>query len=229
MQHNIPPARGTAPARNVAQSGYRKGEETRARILAVALTAFGKQGFAAVTTRQIADQADVKLPALNYYFGGKEGLYLACAQNIVAQYRDGVGNTAQLARAALDRQLAPGEAAELLKHVLAALGGFLLASSDAISRTLFVQREIASPGPAFEVLYAGLWRPGIELTAELVMRARPSIDDRREARLRAAMMISSLTGLVEGRDIISRSISDADQAKMAIAIIEDQIDRMVEL
>ena len=77
------------PAR-APSGGYRKGEETRQRILAVALVAFGGSGFDAVTTRRIAQDAGVKLPALTYYFGGKEGLYRACAEDIVARWREGV-------------------------------------------------------------------------------------------------------------------------------------------
>lgn len=217
---------GTEGSPNAAPAGYRKGEETRARILAVALPAFGRQGYAEVTTRQIADQAGVNLPALTYYFGGKEGLYLACAQDIVARYRGGVGSIAQIAQEALGGELAPVDAAALLKQVMGALARFLLASRDSASRTLFVQREIASPGPAFEILYAELWRPGIDLAAALIARAGRDMCDRNEARLRAVMMISSLTGLVEGRDIIARAISESEQAEKAIAILEQQIDQL---
>jgi AcrR family transcriptional regulator len=211
-----------APATR-SSSGYRKGQETRAHILAVALVEFGLKGYSAATTRQIADQAGVNLPALTYYFGGKEGLYLACAQDIVERYRDGVGTVANVATHALAQPMKPAEAAALLKRLMAALARFLLSSGEASHRTLFVQREIASPGPAFEILYAALWQPGIELAAELIAHARGHNDD---ARLRAVMMISSLTGLVEGRDIVARTISKGDQSEAAIAILDEQIDRM---
>lgn len=208
-----------------AASGYRKGQETRARILAVALVEFGLNGFSAATTRQIADQAGVNLPALTYYFGSKEGLYLACAQDIVARYHDGVGTVANVATHALAQPMESAEAATLLKRLMAALARFLLSSGEDVHRTLFVQREIASPGPAFEILYSALWRPGIELAAALISQARGNNADEQE-RLRAVMMISSLTGLVEGRDIVARTISEGDQTEAAIAILNEQIDRI---
>ena len=210
-----------------ATSGYRKGEETRARILDAALVEFGLNGFAVATTRQIADRAGVNLPALTYYFGGKEGLYLACARTIVAGYLNGVGAVAEDVAGGLAQPMAPDAAAAALRQLMAALARFLLSPREDAHRTLFVQREMASPGPAFEILYAELWQPGIGLAAELIARARGGAIDGDEARLRAVMMISSLTGLVEGRDIVARTISGGDQADAVIAILTEQIDGIV--
>jgi len=211
-----------------ASSGYRKGEETRARILEAALSEFGMEGFSAVTTRQIADAADVNLPALNYYFGGKEGLYLACAQEIVQRYLEGVGAVGNVARAALAGPLSPREATDLLKRLMAALARFLL-SGDAAQRTLFVQREIASPGPAFEILYSGLWRPGIELASELIAAATGGQLTEDEVRIRAVMMISSITGLVKGQDIIVRAAGDSDRTPLVIRVLDHQIETLARL
>ncbi len=58
-------------------------QETRARIVAAALRIFGRQGYDHSSTRQIAAQAGVNPPALQYYFGGKAGLHRACAQFII--------------------------------------------------------------------------------------------------------------------------------------------------
>ena len=69
--------------RHPEAGGYARGEETRARIIATALRVFGEQGFNKASTRQIAADAGVNPPALQYYFGGKEGLHRACAQFII--------------------------------------------------------------------------------------------------------------------------------------------------
>ena len=87
MPKTVPAAPKTAKVRAVASAGYRKGEETRQRILDAALNAFGEASFKAVTTRRIAQAAGVSLPTLQYYFGDKEGLYRACAETIVERYR----------------------------------------------------------------------------------------------------------------------------------------------
>ena len=58
----------------------------RIRIIKEALEIFGRQGFDSASTREIAGAADVPLPALQYYFGGKEGLYLACADYVAEKH-----------------------------------------------------------------------------------------------------------------------------------------------
>lgn len=45
------------------------------RILEAAVYLFGKYGFGKVSVRQIAERSQVNPSAINYYFGGKEGLY----------------------------------------------------------------------------------------------------------------------------------------------------------
>ena len=85
-----------------AEGGYQRGEETRARLIDSAMRLFGERGFGAATTRDIAVDAGVNAPALQYYFGNKEGLYLACVEFIIErvweQVREAVDN-AEIGRA----------------------------------------------------------------------------------------------------------------------------------
>ncbi|MEA2815035.1 MAG: TetR/AcrR family transcriptional regulator, regulator of cefoperazone and chloramphenicol, partial [Rhodospirillaceae bacterium] len=61
-----------------------RGEDTRRRILETALDLFAAQGYEGASTRQIAEGAGVNLPAIQYYFGNKEGLYRAIIDDITA-------------------------------------------------------------------------------------------------------------------------------------------------
>lgn len=209
-----------------AVDGYAKGEETRARILDVALTAFGNSGFSGVTTRQIAKQAGVNLPALTYYFGNKRGLYLACAHAIVASYRNGMAPVAEVYYATLRSPLIVEEARSLLKRLFAELARFLLSTPGTQNPALFVQREIASPGPAFEILYAELWRPGIELVTNLIMQVSGGRLSETEAQIRAVLMISSLTGFLSGLPVVARAAGKADYLALVIAALDGQIDSL---
>jgi len=136
----------------VASAGYPKGEETRQRILNVALTAFGEASFKAVTTRRIAEAAGVSLPTLQYYFGDKEGLYRACAEAIVERYRRHTTGAAAQAAKALKEDRSAETARAHLKAVIGALAGFLVGSKEAERWAQFVARELRDPGPAFEIL-----------------------------------------------------------------------------
>ncbi len=226
----MPPSRASNPTvpapLRPSGGGYRKGEETRRRILAIALRAFGNHGFAAVTTRQIAEAAGINLPALTYYFGNKEGLYLACAHDIASSFRLGVGDIAETAAAALGEPITADEARDLLKRLSASLAQFLLSADGAQDRALFVQQEMASPGPAFEILYAELWHPGIELAAALIARTTAGRLSGADSKVRAVLMIASLTGFSSGQRIIARTAGEGAHLEQVIAAIHEQIDAL---
>jgi AcrR family transcriptional regulator len=52
-------------------------QDVRARLLSCALTIFTTKGYAATTVREIVEAAGVTKPVLYYYYGSKEGIYLA--------------------------------------------------------------------------------------------------------------------------------------------------------
>ena len=66
-----------------AEGGYQRGEETRARIVEAAVVVFGERGYDGASTRDIATAAGVNAPALQYYFDGKEGVYLECVEHLI--------------------------------------------------------------------------------------------------------------------------------------------------
>ncbi len=209
-------------ARASAQ-GYKKGEETRRRILSAASEIFGERGYASATTRLIAQKAETNLPALTYYFGNKEGLYRACADEIVADYHQSVGALAEQIADMLASNMDTATARQLLFDLLSNLARFLLTSPDTESRALFIQHEMANPGAAFEILYSQLWSPGIGLTALLIRAASNQEIAERAAWVRAVMMIGSLTSLISGRPIITRTAGDQDLEILVLDALNDQI------
>lgn len=64
-----------------------RGEDTRRRILEAALEIFAAQGYEGASTRALAERAGVNLPAIQYYFGSKEGLYLAVLEESYRRMR----------------------------------------------------------------------------------------------------------------------------------------------
>jgi TetR/AcrR family transcriptional regulator, regulator of cefoperazone and chloramphenicol sensitivity len=224
----VPGRRKKLKVRAVVNGGYRKGEDTRERILNVALRAFGEAPFAAVTTRQIAEAADVSLPVLQYYFANKEGLYRACADAIVERYRHHTTGAAAEARRALDEHCAAGTVRVQLKALIGTLAGLLVGSQEAESWAQFVARELRDPGPAFEILYANLWRPGVDITARLVARILGCSERDPSARIQALLLISSLLAFQSGRTISLRAmhwskIGSAELA-MVLSVLDAQID-----
>ncbi len=213
--------------RVAANGGYQKGEETRERILHAALKEFGDASFLVATTRRIAEAASVSLPTLQYYFGNKEGLYLACAEAIVAQYR---GNTtaASGAAEALKKGCTPEAARAHLKAVIGALAAFLVGSRKAAQWAHFVARELRDPGPAFEVLFTNLWRPGVEITARLIARIKGQPESDPASRVQALLLISSLLVFQSGRSMSLRAMHwtsiGHEELAMVLSGLNAQID-----
>jgi AcrR family transcriptional regulator len=223
-----PAARNKSNGRTVASAGYRKGEDTRERILNVALKAFGEASFVAVTTRQIAQAAGVSLPVLQYYFASKEGLYRACAEAIVERYRQHTTGAAAEARKALNGDCTDETARGHLKLLMRTLAGVLVGSQEAESWAQFVARELRDPGPAFEILYANLWRPGVDVTARLVARILGCSEQDPAARIRALLLISSLLAFQSGRTISLRALHwskiGSEELALVLSVLDAQID-----
>jgi TetR/AcrR family transcriptional regulator, regulator of cefoperazone and chloramphenicol sensitivity len=217
----------TSKTRATTNGGYPKGEETRQRVLNVALKAFGEAPFLAVTTRQLAKAADVSLPILQYYFGNKEGLYRACAETIVERYRSNT-TAASKAAEALRQGCSAETARDYLKAVIGALAGFLVGSRETERWAHFVARELRDPGPAFEILYANLWRPGVEITARLIARILGKPESDPASRVQALLLISSLLVFQSGRSMSLRAMQWAaigqEELAMVLAGLTTQID-----
>ena len=58
------------------------GEQTRARIIETAGHLMAENGFAQTTSKSICEAAQVNMAAINYYFGSREGLYIAVLEDV---------------------------------------------------------------------------------------------------------------------------------------------------
>lgn len=63
-----------------------QGIMVRERLLSSALNLFAARGYASTTVREIVAAAGVSKPALYYYFGSKEGIYLELMRNTYAVF-----------------------------------------------------------------------------------------------------------------------------------------------
>lgn len=69
------PAPRPRPATLPPRTTRSDGEETRSHILQVAGRLFAEQGFERTTSRAICAAAGTNMAAVNYHFGGRDGLY----------------------------------------------------------------------------------------------------------------------------------------------------------
>lgn len=121
-----------------------RGEDTRRRILAAALDIFAAEGYEGASTRHLAERAGVNLPAIQYYFGSKEGLYRAVIGDIVDQTEAHMAPLAPKVSAAIaDQNTQPAELLELLCEMLESFV-ILVTSGPQIEskRLLFARAEV---------------------------------------------------------------------------------------
>jgi TetR/AcrR family transcriptional regulator, regulator of cefoperazone and chloramphenicol sensitivity len=99
-----------------------RGEDTARRILLAAIEVFADEGYEGASTRSLASHAGVNAPAIQYYFGSKEGLYravIAHIANLVEARLDPVAQRIAVALAATPPH------SELTGLLLELLDGFL--------------------------------------------------------------------------------------------------------
>ncbi len=169
-----------------------RGEDTRRRILDAALELFGKEGFEGASTRSLAERAGVNLPAIQYYFGSKEGLYRAVVEEIIQDMDTHVGPAAaqihvELAAGHRARAELIGLLADLIDVVLA-----LMLDGDPDTRQArqqFFARMEAEPDAAFEALQASMIRNVCAPSCALIgaLTGRPADDE--QVLLRAMTLI----------------------------------------
>ena len=161
-----------AKHRHAPESGYARGEETRARIVVTALRLFGEHGFDGASTRDIAAAAGVNAPALQYYFDSKEGLYLACVEHIVEQVWREMSDVVEAAERLLKAHAPDAELIDAFCTIQARMADFVFTSSGASDWRLFMARQQGGTEPAagFEILYERVNRRMSAVTAGIVGR-----------------------------------------------------------
>ena len=86
-------------------SRHRRGDATRADLLASARRLFSQRGFDGTSVRAITRQAGANLGAVTYHFGSKRGLYAAVLEQGLRPIAERVGEAAASAGTALERML----------------------------------------------------------------------------------------------------------------------------
>ncbi len=195
--------------RHPEAGGYPRGEETRARIVDAALRVFGEEGFNKASTRQIAADAGVNPPALQYYFGGKEGLHRACAQRIIDRMLTIISPA--LTRAGEIKRSAPREQAiDALCALLDAMAdGLVAAGSESWSR--FVTRGKADgAGPAMGMLRDNIGMPIMQTVAHLIGVVTGSDPTDEITRIKAAAIFGQVSTFHTNRESTMQAMKWAD-------------------
>jgi len=161
----------------------RNAEETRSQLLKAATASFAYDGFHATSLKQIARAAGVNPALIAYYFGNKEGLYMAVFEAIVGQIQAKAGPRVEVLQTVLDAGEAadPGALRQALYAIVDAMLE-LLSGEESREWALLITREQASPTDAFEIVYNGFMGKVLGLASRVIRELKPGLSDE-QARL----------------------------------------------
>lgn len=210
-----------------------RGEDMRNRLLEAAIAVFGRHGFEGASTRMLARAAGANLQAIPYYFGGKEGLYLAAADHIAERIRDHVAPVAGRVAARLAAQAQPGgapmsaeEARPLLRDMMEAAAR-LMVGDESASWARFIVSEQMEPTEAFERIYARVMSPLLG-TARNLVGALIGEDPASEAvGLRTVALLGQILIFRVAHAAVMRQLGWQAVGAREFGLIRDLIDRNI--
>jgi AcrR family transcriptional regulator len=145
--------------------------ETRERLIDVSARLFAERGFSKVTVREICQRAHANVAAVNYHFGGKDGLY----QEIVSSAIRTMQKTTDEIREAGARR-PPEEQLEIFVRIFLSR---VMQHKDGWIHQLMMQ-EIRDPTPALDRVVKSVVRPRLEYLGSVIARILhcPADDER---------------------------------------------------
>jgi TetR/AcrR family transcriptional regulator, regulator of cefoperazone and chloramphenicol sensitivity len=177
------------------RGSHPRGEDTRQRILSAATEVFATEGFEGTTTRRLADRARVNLPAIQYYFGNKEGLYRAVVAHLVETMESRVASTTDRVTLALaEEHVARDELISLLCLMLETFASLVTDQSfpDWKSRAMFFARADIEPSPALDQMHDWAVRRIVQPCAALVGRLMSQPADEEATLLRTLAILGQV-------------------------------------
>lgn len=205
-------------------------EDPKARIFKAALEEFGMRSLAGARTREIAAKANLNHAAINYYFGGKNELYMELA----LQIRDFIKVFNSPYFDSFAKVLESGDPCEARKLILDFLASKLSSKRvpDYILRSiiLIITREELYQTQVFDI-FIDVFRAELEMLAHLISIVSRGALEGDRARIAAHMIIgqvhifnSSRAGLqkVAGWEHIK-----SDRSVEVIGIIGEFFDKFI--
>ena len=186
--------------------------DTRAQLLEAAGQVFAEEGLGRATGRAICDRAGANTAAINYYFGGMEGLYAAVLE--VAHSR--LFTLEMVAAAVAGKPDARSRLEALLKLIVGTLLGPV--STSCVLRVL--TREIVSPSPAFEALRERELLPKVRILKAIVADLMGLAEDHPSvARGCVSIMGPCIALAIANRSVLRRAFPKAGFAAADTASI----------
>ncbi|GAB1536747.1 CerR family C-terminal domain-containing protein [Geovibrio sp. ADMFC3] len=198
-----------------------KGDKTKQNLIDAGMELFGEHGFTATGTRMIVQKAGVNISAIQYYFGGKEGLYRAVIEHIAERIGSHINPLAEEIKVEFEKGGKSREtAAVCIGKAVRGLLNMMIKSREARKWSLIVMREQAIPTPAFDILYDSVMAKAHGLLSRIIAAGACIEPDSDEACLRAHAVIGSVLGFLSAKETVFRRLGTAEYTKEHFRILD---------
>lgn len=149
-----------------------RGGDARQKLIDAGLKIYSETGYEGATTRKLASAAGVNIATIPYYFGNKEGLYLAVIEHIIGYYKTHLGEgLAEIREALASGNTTNAEYCALLDSFIRRLVHFVLQESGECPQlSKIYMREQLDPTSGFDLLFKGFTKE-LRQTLELLVGA----------------------------------------------------------
>jgi AcrR family transcriptional regulator len=171
----------------------------------------------------LAEAAGANQAAIPYYFGGKDGLHKAAAEDVAAAGHAAFEPLLERVKTASAESLGRDALAELVRAVFRGLTRGLVGPLGEGFRAAFIMREQLRPGPAFDILYEGYIRELHEAITTLVAASRGMGPRTARAAIEAHALIGTALAFLVARPTLCRRLDWDDYNARRLNDIEDAV------
>ncbi|MBL0319532.1 MAG: transcriptional regulator CecR [Alphaproteobacteria bacterium] len=207
-----------------------RGEQARQKLVSAGLELFGDLGFEAASTRDIAKNAGQNIAAITYYFGNKEGLYIAAIEEGFKQCPQTNGEEREQLEALLnDSSISKDYYLQAIKQwVRGAVMALAVEEKANLSFTKLMFREQFAPTHMFKKAYQTLIAP----MHEPFLRMVAAYLDEDPKQIRTTLTAHALIGPYLGFRVAQQMVLlktgwekiSSKEAEMIADIVEEHIE-----
>ena len=193
---------------------------TREQLIGSAIRLFGTYGFDRTTVRQIAEEAGVNIAAINYHFGGKDGLRDAAVDAVAMRMRahGPASFLSSLSEQSIAKMTAD-EARSVLRDIMSSA-----LRANAVEQHLgelraFIHRELFQPGRLAKRFYELVCAAQLDVMCLLVSRITGANPKDERTRMRALTLLGQSVFLRMARPLVLEAMDWDDYGDRELDII----------
>lgn len=202
--------------------------ETRARLLEAGVRLFAENGFKGVSVRELCAAADANVAAIQYHFGGKDGLYHAIFTTTLdedeARFRESIDNMNMIIDAARGDREQLGLALSMYIKSFFARFPF---NEHKRWFSVLVTRELSFPGQGFDLIFERRAKPSQQVFARIIAALDGVEEDSESARLQAHVLTGTIMSVVISRNILFRTMEWESFTPQSLTMLSDVISKLV--